>query len=190
MIKTSNSCWELRIRYFWSAALVCNFILLSTAQTYALVTVTPTSINIGAVRLGTESKRSITLTNTGSDPATILEAKPQCTACTKLDFQPQLLEPGKAMTFTVRFAPENSSAEGPVQSKILITTSDKEQPNLLIPLTGYVATVAALSPWELTAQPQLPGSTLRRELELVNVSDKELKVLYATSDAGGPRLEG
>ena len=165
--------------------------MFAAARVEALVNADPAVVDVGVVRAERECNRSIKLRNASMVPVRIREAKSQCTACTKVEFQPQELAPGKSMTFSVRFAPDKDYAEGPVIGKILITTSDKDQPHLLIKLTGYVTKTAALVPWELIlGDAHLPGSILHQDMELVNVSDKELRVLYATSDPGGPRLDG
>lgn len=174
-----------------AAIVICGVVALPAVGSFAAISPSVGVLDVSVLKPGSESKQSVTLTNSGREAMNILAAKAQCSACTKLEFQPQELASGESTSFTVRFAPEKDYPEGPVQGKILITTSDKDQPHLLIKLTGYVTKTAALVPWELAiSQPQLPGSTLHEDLELVNVSDRELRVLYATSDSGGPQLDG
>src|SRR5207248_1373674 len=108
--------------------------------------------------------------------------------CARVTLEPTALEAGKGVDVQIRFsAPANE--EGLIRSQIFFVTDDKAQSRLSVLLRAYVTKTAGLAPPELAVDSaQLPGATLHQNLELVNVSDKPLKALYAAGPLQGPRI--
>ncbi len=163
---------------FWCAA--------ASAGTFA---VAPSALDVGVVRPNSSTAQTLTVTNSSSVPCKLLSVDVSCTMCTHMTFTPATLAPGKSATIQVTFSPP-ATEDGPVHRSVTLHTSDPQQPNIKIPLTGYVTDTAGIWPPEMTfAAPQPPGSDVSSTFEIINVSDAPVTPLYATGPVSGPKLQ-
>jgi general secretion pathway protein D len=161
---------------------------LAAVAVRADVTVSPAALDAGVVAPGTARPMRLTLTNAGAAPVRLLAAEVSCPGCTKVEFVPATLAPGKAVELPVTFKPPADDA-GRVRRSVTLKTDDPRQAEIVVPLNAFVTPVAGAWPPELAVtDPKPPGADVTVMFDLVNVSDTPLTPLYAVGPVDGPKL--
>lgn len=86
-----------------------------------------TNLQLGQVKAGVTVPLTFELTNSGSEPLTILEAKGSC-GCTSVSFSREPIAPGSSAQITANFS---SSKTGAFKKHIQVKTSAADEAELL-----------------------------------------------------------
>ena len=100
------------------------------------IEVLPTTLNFGLVSLIAPSRRTVTIQNVGFAPLEVTEFVVDGSgtgAFTAPGAAGGRLDPGGFMDVTIEFQP---SSEGPIQSTLLIRSSDQDEPEVQVTLIG------------------------------------------------------
>jgi len=182
--------WFREYRSLWTVASSMLILLGVCSCALASVRAEPAVLEFGVIKPATQGKQSFQVINDGSSAVKILGVEVECKTCTHVTLESTSLEAGKSLEVPVIFAAP-AGEEGPVHRQLAVLVNDKVQSRLPVALRAWVTKTAGLWPSELVvATPQAPEERLHRDLELVNVSDKPLKVLYSVSALQGPRIAG
>ncbi|HWB52733.1 MAG TPA: DUF1573 domain-containing protein [Tepidisphaeraceae bacterium] len=162
-------------------------LMMSTAA-WGQLRLDPGMIELGVVKAGDARTATVTLSNAGTRPISIQRAEVSCGRCTFVHFEPTVLDPGRHVDVSIRFAPPISEG-GLVQRDVAFITS---KPTLLPPkvwIQAYITHNVGWWPAKLfLRKPQKPGTKIHQMIDLVNVSEKSVKLGSATEPADGPRI--
>lgn len=173
----------------WSGITVVLLATLCVVEVcHGALRIEPAVLDFGVVKPHTGHTQSVKITNDGPGPVKLLGAEVECKACTKVELEPTELAPGKHIEVPITFAPP-AHVEGEEVKKVLFRTSDPGADVRTVTLRAQVTTTAALAPSRFAfTSPQAAGEKVQRELEVVNVSEHPIKLLYATGPLEGPRI--
>lgn len=148
----------------------------------------PSSVNLGGVRVGSTGSATITLTNSGTASVTISAASASGTGFSINGLStPLTLNPGQSAPFTAKFAP---SASGAASGSISITSNSPSSP-LTIPLsgTGTQAAIAA-TPSSASFGSVATGSRNSQTISLKNAGTASLTISQASVSGTGFSISG
>ncbi len=106
------------------------------------ISVNPTELVFSGVRGSTIPAKTVTVTNTGTTPLVISDARVSGTnaASFVLTGGPQSIAAGATGTFSVRFAPSTTSTVGYQNAALVLSSDDATRPTLSVGLFGLATT--------------------------------------------------
>ena len=90
--------------------------------------------DFGTIKQNDVAECYFTITNTGTEPLIISDAKPSC-QCTVPEWPKEPIKPGASAKIKVKY---NSSRVGPINKSVTITSNDSVNPTLPIRIKGNV----------------------------------------------------
>lgn len=166
------------------AAIAVTFVAAAPAG----LSVSPASVDLGAVPVGASSDGVIAISNNGSTNAEILAAQAGAAAFTVIaPSLPAAVAPGSTVTLTVRFSP---SIAGAASTELILDTDDTATPTLAVSLfgTGVVDGQPPdidVSPVALDFGASPLGIPLSQDVTVLNVGSSDLTVTGASA-TGSP----
>ncbi len=103
--------------------LLIGFSLTVFSQTGPEIQFDSTDYDFGEVEMGTVVEKVYRFTNVGDMPLIVSKAKPGC-GCTKVEFQPDTLQPGEWGSFTMIFDTKNRL--GQERNSVTVWTGKKQ----------------------------------------------------------------
>jgi hypothetical protein len=98
--------------------------------------VTPATVDLGMVRLGTTLSRPLTISNEGGAPLTVRASWGGARPSTDLSTTPQIIAPIASGTFSEIQVVATATAEGPINGLLVLTTNDPAKPSITVPVTA------------------------------------------------------
>jgi hypothetical protein len=151
--------------------------------------VSPTSLNLGSVKVGTSQTQSATIGNTGGSSVNISQVAATGTGFTVGGLgAPATLGPGQSASFSVTFSPQSA---GPASGNLSIV-SDASNGTLAVPLTASGAALGVLS----TSDPSLSfgsvavGNSTTQSETLTNSGGSSVTITQANATGSGFHVTG
>ncbi len=151
----------------------------------------PVDLDFGQIALDREAVQSVALTNIGSGTLTLDDVA----LSDDLDGAvwvggavvaalPVELAAGETAWLDVGFAPDGTTAIGPVGGEVLVSSDDPTQPTLSLPVVGYAgAPIMEVSPLDVAFGEIGPGVEAKRTVTVSNVGQATLEVTSVELDA-------
>jgi hypothetical protein len=163
--------------------------LSGTGVTAADLTANPTSLTFTNILVGQNSTQSETIKNTGGTSAQITAVTPSGTGFSVSGITlPVALGAGQSVSFNVTFAPQSA---GTFTGNVSVT-SNAQNPNLSIPLTGTAVTSGDLtaSPTSISFGNETLGDANSQIVTLKNTGGKNVSVTAASISGAGMSFSG
>ncbi|MGD8452924.1 MAG: DUF1573 domain-containing protein [Phycisphaerae bacterium] len=120
----------------------------------AKIEISGTDFDFGEIWQGTPPEREFTVKNVGTAPL-ILNLRTTC-GCTAASKPRTPLPPGETTSFTIRY---DARRPGPASKKVIITTNDPEQSQVIIPVHGTVKAIVDAQPSDRIAMHRLDADS-------------------------------
>lgn len=130
------------------------------------------TVNWGKVGAG-KLRRTVEITNIGTDTLRITEVKPSC-GCTTAPLDRKVLAPGDTGEMTIVMGVAGVGVE---RKQVVIVSNDGESPSRVVHLYATVVHDVMVSPasFPINRSAKL-DSAYRAEVEIVNISDKAITI--------------
>jgi hypothetical protein len=160
-----------------------------TGITQGQLTVTPSTVNLGSVQVGSTQSQTAALTNSTATTVTVSQAAVNGNGFGLSGIAlPLTLAPGQIQNFSISFAPTNAGTA----SGTLSVTSDATNPSINVPLTGVGVTPGSLTsnPSALNFSTVQVGSSQTLNTSITNSGGSSVSVSNATISGTGFSLSG
>ena len=131
----SSHAFGLGLAFFFLLCTEAGFAQLATNVLGPRITFTAPIYDFGRVKSGEIVKHTYTFTNTGSELLEVTNVQPSC-GCTTAGEWTRRIEPGQTGTIAVQF--NSAGFGGEVLKTVTVSSTDKNQPTLILQLKGTV----------------------------------------------------